>query len=207
MEDAGADDIELNMFILPTNLSQNCTDNESVYFDVVSRVATKINIPISLKISSYFSNLGGVIRDLSFTEIKGLVLFNKFYSPDVDINQEKIISNDVLSHDSDYKLTLRWIGMMANRVNCDLSASTGIHDWQTAIKMMLVGATSVQVVSTLYQNGFKTITNILQNIEKWMEEKGYVSINDFRGKLSMDNSTNLADFERVQFMRNFGDYK
>ena len=207
VEDAGADAIELNMFILPTNLSQNCTDNESVYFDVVSRVATKINIPISLKISSYFSNLGGVIRDLSFTEIKGLVLFNKFYSPDVDINQEKIISNDVLSHDSDYKLTLRWIGMMANRVNCDLSASTGIHDWQTAIKMMLVGATSVQVVSTLYQNGFKTITNILQNIEKWMEEKGYVSINDFRGKLSMDNSTNLADFERVQFMRNFGDYK
>lgn len=206
VEDAGADALELNMFILPTNLSQTCQDNESIYFDIVSRVASKIKIPISLKISSYFSNLGSVIRDLSFSGIKGLVLFNKFYSPDVDINHQKIITTDVLSHESDYKLTLRWIGMMANRVNSDLSASTGIHDWQTAIKMLLVGATTVQVASVLYYDGIQSITEIVQHIGKWMHEKGYESITDFRGKLSMDNSTNLAEFERVQFMRNFGEY-
>jgi dihydroorotate dehydrogenase (fumarate) len=206
-EDAGADAIELNMFILPTNLSQTSQDNESMYFDIVSRIASKVKIPVSIKISSYFSNLGGIIRDLSFSEIKGLVLFNKFYSPDVDIDQQKIISSDVLSHDSDYKLTLRWIGMMANRVNSDLSASTGIHDWQTAVKMLLVGATTVQIVSALYQDGFPVLTDMVRNLEKWMETNGYSSIDDFRGKLSMDNSTNLAEFERVQFMRNFGEYK
>ncbi len=207
VEDAGADAIELNMFILPTNLSQTSQDNESMYFDIVSRIASKVKIPISLKISPYFSNLGGVIRDLSFSEIKGLVLFNKLYSPDVDINQQKITGSEVLSHDTDYKLSLRWIGMMANRVNSDLSASTGIHNWETVVKMLLVGSTTVQVVSALYQDGFSVITDMLKNLEKWMNENGYNSIEDFKGKLSMDNSTNLADFERVQFMRTFGEYK
>ena len=207
VEDAGADAIELNMFILPTNLSQTSQDNESMYFDIISRIASKVKIPVSVKLSPYFSNLGGVIRDLSFSEVKGLVLFNKFYSPDVDIDHQKIIGSDVLSHNKDYKLPLRWIGMMANRVNSDLSASTGIHDWQTVVKMLLVGATTVQVVSSLYKEGFPAITTMILNLEKWMKDNNYTSIAEFRGKLSMDNSTNLADYERVQFMRNFGEYK
>jgi dihydroorotate dehydrogenase (fumarate) len=207
VEDAGVDAIELNMFITPTNLSQTSQDNESMYFDIVSRIASKVNIPLSLKISSYFSNLGGIIRDLSFSEVKGLVLFNKYYSPDVDIDHQKIISSDVLSHNSDYKLSLRWIGMMANRVNSDLSASTGVHDWQTVVKMLLVGATTVQVVSALYRDGFPALTGMIRNLEKWMESNNYNSIADFRGKLSIDNSTNLAEFERVQFMRSFGEFK
>lgn len=207
IEEAGADAIELNMFILPTNLTQTSQDNESLYFDIVSRIASKLKIPITLKISSYFSNLGGMIRDLSFSEIKGIVLFNKYYTPDIDIQSQKIISSDILTHSTDYRLTLRWIAMMANRVNCDLSASTGIHGGETAIKMLLAGASTVQVVSSLYKEGFSAITTMLHEIEKWMEENGYQSINDFKGKLSMDNSTNLSEFERVQFMRNFGDYK
>ncbi len=207
VEDAGADALELNIFVLPTNLSQSGQDNESMYFDIVSRVSSKIKIPISLKISPYFSNLGGVIRDLSFSEIKGLVLFNKFYSPDVDISNQKIISSDVLSQNTDYRLSLRWIGMMANRVNSDLSASTGVHSWQTVVKMLLVGATTVQVVSALYQDGFSAITEMIKSLGKWMEENNYTSISDFKGKLSLDNTTNLAEFERVQFMRNFGEHK
>ena len=207
VEDAGADAIELNIFVLPTNLSQTSNDNESMYFDIVSRVSSKISIPISLKISPYFSNLGAVIRDLSFSEVRGLVLFNKFYSPDVDIHDQKIIGSDVLSQNTDYKMSLRWIGMMANRVNSDLSASTGIHNWETVIKMLLVGATTVQLVSVLYKDGFSVIPGIIQNISQWMEENGYESIADFRGKLSLDNTTNLAEFERVQFMRNFGEHK
>ena len=106
VEDAGADAIELNVFVLPTNLSQTSADNESMYFDIVSRVSSKIKIPISLKISPYFSNLGAVIRDLSFSEIRGLVLFNKFYSPDVDIHDLRIIGSEVLSQDTDYKQSL-----------------------------------------------------------------------------------------------------
>lgn len=207
VEDAGADAIELNIFVLPSNLTQTSQDNESMYFDIVSRVSSKISIPISLKISPYFSNLGAVIRDLSFSEIRGLVLFNKFYSPDVDIHEQKIIGSDVLSQNTDYKLSLRWIGMMANRVNSDLSASTGIHNWETIVKLLLVGATTVQLVSILYQDGFSVIPSMIQNLKQWMADNGYESISDFRGKLSMDNTTNLAEFDRVQFMRNFGEHK
>jgi dihydroorotate dehydrogenase (fumarate) len=207
VEEAGADAIELNMFILPSNLSQTSQDNESLYFNIVSRVASKVNIPISLKISPYFSTLGSIIRDLSFSEIKGLVLFNKLYSPDIDVDTEKIVRKDVLSHCGDYELSLRWIGMMAKRVNCDLSASNGVHDWQTAVKMLLVGAASVQIVSAMYREGFKVIGTMTENIECWMSEHNYKSVEDFRGKLSLDNSTNLAEYERVQFMRHFGEYK
>lgn len=207
VEEAGADAIELNMFILPSNLTQTSQDNESLYFDIVSRVASKVKIPVSLKISPYFSTLGGIIRDLSFSEIKGLVLFNKLYSPDVDIDAEKVIRTDVLSHYGDHKLSLRWIGMMSNRVNCDLSASNGVHDWQTVIKMLLVGASTVQIVSAMYKEGFKVIGTMIDHIKGWMSEHNYSSIEDFRGKLSLDNSTNLSEYERVQFMRNFGDYK
>jgi len=207
VEDAGADAIELNMFILPSNLSQSSQDNESLYFDIVSRVASKVKIPVSLKISPYFSTLGSIIRDLSFSEIKGLVLFNKLYSPDVDIDTERVVRTDVLSHYSDYKLSLRWIGMMTNRVNCDLSASNGVHDWQTVVKMLLVGANTVQIVSAMYKEGFKVIGTITENLKSWMSEHNYNTIEDFRGKLSLDNSTNLAEYERVQFMRHFGDYK
>jgi dihydroorotate dehydrogenase (fumarate) len=207
VEEAGADAIELNMFILPSNLSQTSKDNESLYFDIVSRVASKVQIPLSLKISPYFSTLGSMIRDLSFSEIKGLVLFNKLYSPDVDVESEKIIRTDVLSHRGDYKLSLRWIGMMANRVNCDLSASNGIHDWQTVVKMLLVGANTVQIVSAMYKEGLKVVGTMNDQLGNWMNQHNYKSVEDFRGKLSLENSTNLAEYERVQFMRHFGEYK
>jgi len=207
IEDAGADAIELNMFLLPSNLSHNSLDHERIFFDVVSRVASKVEIPVSLKISPYFSTLGSIIRDLSFSEIKGLVLFNKMYSADVDIESEKLIGTGVLSHGDDYRVSLRWIGMMAKRVNCDLSASTGVHSWQTIIKLLLAGANTVQIASVLYKEGFSVIEEFQENLQKWMSQHGYNSIKDFRGKLSLNNETNLAEYERVQFMRNFGDYK
>ena len=207
VEDAGADAIELNIFILPTNLTQTSQDHERLYFDIINRVISKVKIPVALKISPYFSSLGSIIRDLSFSEIKGLVLFNKMYSPDIDIEAEKVVGTGVLSHPGDYKLSLRWIGMMAKRVNCDLSASTGIHDWPTIVKMLLAGANTVQLASILYKEGFSVISVMTENLKSWMTDHGYKSISDFRGKLSLENSVNLAEYERVQFMRNFGDYK
>lgn len=207
IEAAGADAIELNMFVSPTNLSQTSQDNESTYFDIISRVTQKVSIPVSVKISPYFSNLGGMIRDISFSGVKGIVLFNKFYSPDIDIHKESIHGSNVLSHSSDYLLPLRWIAIMANRVNCDLASSTGVHDWETAVKMILAGSHGVQVVSALYDKGFAFIEEINRNLAEWMTKHGYEKIDNFRGKLSQDNSVNPAEFERVQFMKNFGEYR
>jgi dihydroorotate dehydrogenase (fumarate) len=207
VEEAGADAIELNMFMLPSNLTLNSQEHERILFDVVSRVVAKVKIPVALKISPYFSTLGSMIRDLSFSEVKGLVLFNKMYTPDIDIEAEKVTGSNVLSVGGDYKLSLRWIGLMANRVNCDLSASTGIHDWQTVVKLLLAGAKTVQVTSVLYKEGFSAIAEMTENLSNWMSRHGYNSLQDFRGRLSMDNATNLAEYERVQFMKHFGDYK
>lgn len=207
IEEAGADAIELNMFMMPSNLSLSAEDNESLYFDVVSRVANKVKIPVSLKISPFFSNLGGVIRDLSFTEIKGLVLFNKFHVPDIDTQTESLTSKGVFSHADDYTMPLRWIGIMSNRVNCDLASSSGVHDGDTLVKMLLAGANSVQIASAMYLKGIPVITAMLEYLANWMNAHKYMTVDEFRGKLSLENSGNPADYERVQYMRVFGDHE
>ncbi len=207
IETAGADALELNMFMTPTDLSQTSQDNESTYFDIITRVTQKIAIPVSVKISPYFSNLGGMIRDISFSGVKGIVLFNRFYSPDIDVNTETVRGANVLSHESDYLLPLRWLAMMSNRVNCDLASSTGLHSWETAVKMILAGSHAVQVASALYDKGFGFIEEINQQISVWMTEHNYETIDEFRGKLSQENSINPSEYERVQFMKNFGEYK
>jgi dihydroorotate dehydrogenase (fumarate) len=207
IETAGADAIELNIFLSPTNLSQTSQDNESTYFDIITRVSQKVSIPISVKISPYFSNLGGMIRDISFSGIQGIVLFNRFYSPDIDITKETIHGSNVLSHEFDYLLPLRWVAMMSNRVNCDLASSTGVHNWETAVKMILAGSQAVQVVSALYDKGFGFIEEINREIGQWMTNHNYEKIDNFRGKLSQENSVNPSEFERVQFMKNFGEFK
>ncbi len=207
IETAGADALELNLFISPTDLSQTSQDNESTYFDIITRVTQKISIPVAVKISPYFSNLGGMIRDISFSGVKGMVLFNRFYSPDIDINKEIIHGANVLSRESDYLLPLRWAAVMSNRINCDLASSTGVHQWETAVKMILAGCHAVQVASALYEKGFGFIEEINTKLAAWMTEHNYETIDNFRGKLSQENSINPAEFERVQFMKNFGDYK
>ncbi len=207
IEAAGADALELNMFLSPTDLAHSSQDNETTYFDIITRVTQKISIPVAVKISPFFSNLGGMIRDISFSGVKGIVLFNRFYSPDIDITKEIIHGANVLSHESDYLLTLRWLAMMSNRVNCDLASSTGVHSWETAVKMILAGGNAVQVVSALYDKGFGFIEEINQKMAEWMTEHNYEKIDDFRGKLSLDNAVNPSEFERVQFMKNFGEYK
>jgi len=207
IETAGADALELNLFISPTDLSQTSHDNESTYFDIITRVTQKISIPVSVKISPYFSNLGGMIRDISFSGVKGIVLFNRFYSPDIDINKETIHGGNVLSRESDYLLPLRWAAVMSNRINCDLAPSTGVHHWETAVKMILAGCHAVQVASALYEKGFGFIEEVNTKLLAWMTEHNYETIDNFRGKLSQENSINPSEFERVQFMKTFGEYK
>lgn len=207
IESAGADALELNLFILPSDLNKTSQENENIYFEIIRKVTGQIRIPVAVKISPYFSNLGRMISTLSEENIKGLVLFNRYYNPDIDIELEKVKSAPVLSAPNDYLIPLRWIGMLSARVKCDLSASTGVHNWQTVVKMLLAGAQTVQLVSLLYEKGFPIISEINQNILSWMETKNYDAISDFRGKVALGNSVNPAEYERVQFMRTFGEYK
>jgi dihydroorotate dehydrogenase (fumarate) len=145
-----------------------------------------------------------MIQQLSETGIAGLVLFNRFYSPDFDIDKLEVVSSNVFSNPSDLHLSLRWIAIMAERVSCDLAASTGVHDGNALIKQILAGANAVQVVSSLYKNGKGQIKTMLSTLDEWMTRKGFNSLSDFRGKLSQAKSSNPAAYERVQFMRYFG---
>jgi dihydroorotate dehydrogenase (fumarate) len=203
IEAAGADAIELNLFILPSDLDRSVDESERIYFDIIAEVADKVKIPIALKIPYYFSNLAAMIRNLSETPVGGLVLFNRFYSPDFDLDTLEITSGSVLSSPGDLSLSLRWIAIMAERVICDLAASTGVHDGAALIKQILAGANAVQVVSTVYKNGGERIAAMLHDLETWMDKHGFSSIDDFRGKLSQAKSDNPAAYERVQFMKYF----
>lgn len=201
--EAGADAIELNLFILPTDFERTAADNEKLYFEIVEKVKEVVNIPILLKVSYYASNLGQLLQKLSKSGIAGLTLFNRFYSPDFNLETYQVISTNVLSKPSDLSISLRWIAVMANRVDCDLAASTGVHDGESAIKQLLAGADAVQVVSAFYREGVELIKNILDDMTRWMDHEGYNTIDDFRGKLSQAKSGNPAAYERVQFMKSF----
>ncbi len=207
IEDAGADAIELNLFILPTDFNRTSADNERVYFSIIDEVQKQASIPVSVKISYYFSNLGKLIQDISKTEVKGIVLFNRFYSPDIDIENLEINSSFVLSNPSDIAISLRWLAIMSCRVNCDLVASTGVHTGKDMIKQLLVGAKAVQVASTLYKNGSQQIGLMLEELKTWMGSKKFESIAEFRGQLSQKHIDNPAAFERVQFMKYFRGFK
>jgi dihydroorotate dehydrogenase (fumarate) len=205
MENAGADALEVNLFVLPSNLDRSVEDNEKLYFDVIDRLKSSIGIPISLKISYYFSNLAQMIKRLSETGIAGLVLFNRFYSPDFDLERMEVISTHVLSQPDELPVSLRWIAIMANRVGCDLAASTGVHSGEAVVKQLLAGANAVQVVSAIYNHGPEKIQNMLKDLKKWMNQNEYSAIDEFRGKLSQSNIGNPSVFERVQFMKYFSD--
>jgi dihydroorotate dehydrogenase (fumarate) len=204
LQTAGADALELNMFFLPTEFDRTTEEKEKAYFQIIEKVQKEVSIPIALKISYYFSNLGPMIQKLSETGVAGLVLFNRFYSPDFDIDKMEVVSSSVFSTPSDLPISLRWIAIMAERVSCDLAASTGVHDGTALIKQILAGADAVQVASTLYKNGKGQIAEMLKTLEEWMAKKGYSSLADFKGKMSQAKSSNPAAYERVQFMKYFG---
>jgi len=203
LELAGADAIELNIFIMPSDLKRTRADNEKVYFDIIKEVKKQVTIPVSLKVSFYFSDLAIMLKKFSESGISGLVLFNRFYSPDIDIDSLEVTSASVLSSPTDFTTPLRWIAIMNKHVKCDLAASTGVHDGQGIVKMILAGAKAVQVASAFYKNGMDYASDMLSYLNQWMDKKGYSKIEDFRGLMCQSETANPAAFQRVQFMKYF----
>ncbi len=203
LQSVGADALELNIFVMPSDFNKSSEENEKVYFDVVKEVKKHVKIPISLKISYYSSNLGAFIQKLSNTGVDGLVLFNRFYSPDIDIDTLDILSTNVTSTSAELPISLRWIGIMHNRVGCDLAASTGIHNGEAIIKQILAGANVVEIASAFYKNGKGILKDMIDDLSAWMDKNRYKTLEDFRGKVSQDKAQNPAAYERMQFMKYF----
>ncbi|MFZ5952982.1 MAG: dihydroorotate dehydrogenase-like protein [Candidatus Rifleibacteriota bacterium] len=206
VQDAGADAIELNLMILPSDLERNAESNRRFYVEAVKEVVKAVRVPVTAKISSYFSDLACMCKELSDEGIAGITMFNRFSTPDIDIEREKVVPAGALSTVDEHLMPLRWIGLLSSKIKCDIAASSGIHEGKQAIKMLLAGASAVQVASTLYKNGNSYLGEMIKSLEQWMQKKGYKSISDFKGKLSLEKVANPAIYERAQFLSHFGGY-
>ncbi len=203
LEKAGVDALELNVFKLPFDIEQKAEDQEKLYLSIVEKIKENVSIPVCVKIAPYSSNLAAMVKKIDDAGVNAITMFNRFYNVDFDIMTDEVKAGDPYSSNMDYFNTLRWISIMSGKVNCDLSASTGIHSAETAIKMIMAGATTVQLVSKLYKDGLGSIAGILKNIELWMDKRGYLSIDEFRGSVHHEPKENSEKFERVQFMKYF----
>lgn len=205
MEAAGADALELNIFLNPADFKNK--EFEKSYFRIIEKVLDTVQIPVAIKISKYFTRMGLSVKALSETGISGIVMFNRFYTPDIDTDTMSLTTGQIFSTPEEKYETLRWIAIMSGKVSCDLAASTGIHSGEDVIKMLLAGATVTQVASTLYKNGPQIITKMLKHIENWMTEKGFDSVEQFRGMISPEYGSDPAVFERMQFMKHFSEIR
>ncbi len=203
IENAGADGLELNIFILPSDTKRDSDQNEQIYFDIVMEVMRQVSIPVAVKISYYFSSLAKTALKLSWTGIAGMVLFNRFFSPDINIDKFEVTPTHVFSSPDEIATSLRWVAMLSDKLHCDIAASTGVHDGEGVVKQLLAGAKAVQVASTLYKNGFEQIGKMTAFIESWMDKHNFATTEDFVGKLSLKAAENAASYERVQFMKHF----
>lgn len=201
LEDAGADALELNISIMPSDPERTSKDIERVYFDILESVKGKLKIPIAVKIGLYFTSMGHMATELSVRGAAGLVLFNRFYKLDMDIEKLELTSGYSFSTPEEMGRSLRWIALLAGRVDADMAASTGIHDAAGVIKQLLAGATVTELCSTLYRNGMKQIGLILKDLEAWMAKHNFDSIADFRGKLSQEESEYPELYERLQYIK------
>ena len=200
-QDVGADALELNCFIMPANVKKEGAEIEQRYFDIVRKVKSLVSIPVSMKIGPYFSSLANMVERLGAEGLDALVLFNRFYRPDVDIDRLAITTGQVFSSSQEISLSLQWIALLAGEVDIDLAASTGVHDSAGVVKQLLVGANAVQLCSTLYRNGMQHVRKVITGLEEWMQKHNFEKIGDFCGRLSREKSERPEVLERSQFIK------
>lgn len=204
IELAGADALELNVFFMETELMYDCQDIRALYAHIIRKVKETVSIPVIIKIGKLFDNIPAMVNTLRVNGADGVVLFNRFYQPDIDINNLQIVSGNVFSNHSDLSDTLRWTAVVSGKIpGFPVACSTGVHDWEDVIKCLLAGATAVQMCSAVYTHGAEIISQVLTCMEEWMHQAHYRSVDEFRGKLNYANIPNPAMYERSQFMKYF----
>jgi dihydroorotate dehydrogenase (fumarate) len=208
IENAGADALELNVFFVASEISQSSDKYEEGYSELITHVKEVTRLPLSVKIGHYFTNLVNFVNKLYHRGARGVVLFNRFYEPDIDIEKMEITTSGVFSSPADIRHTLRWVGIISDKVSkIDVAASTGVHDGKAAIKQILAGASAVQICSVLYEKGIQELSVMNTEIDQWMQKKGFGSIDQFKGKLNYKNISNPSLYERSQFMKYFSTYQ
>lgn len=204
IELAGADALELNVFFMETEPTYNSEEIHNTYISIIRKVKETVSIPVIMKIGKTFSNIPALVNTLKANGANGVVLFNRYYQPDIDINSMQIVSGNVFSNHSDLSDTIRWTAIVSGKVpGISIASSTGIHDWEDVIKCLLAGASAVQMCSAVYTHGAEIISQVLTCIEEWMHQTHHQSVSQFCGKLNYANIPNPAIYERSQFMKYF----
>jgi dihydroorotate dehydrogenase (fumarate) len=201
IQDAGADGLELNLYYLPTDINLTSSQVEDNYLKLVSDIRAEIKIPLAVKLAPFFSALPNFASRLVEAGADGLVLFNRFYQPDLDLENLEVVPNLVLSSSDELRLPLRWIAILYGKVSADLALTSGVHTSEDAIKAIMAGANVAMTTSALLKRGTAAIQQILIGMEEWMTSREYVSVQQMRGSMSQGAVAEPAAFERANYMK------
>ncbi len=207
IEQAGADALELNIYYIPTDPDLSAAAVEQTYVDILSAVKSVVTIPVAVKLSPFFSNFAHLAKRLSEAGADGLVLFNRFYQPDIDLEHLDVQTNVLLSQPQALRLPLRWIAILYGRLSADFAATSGIHTVQDVLKMLMVGANITMMCSALLVNGIDHIQVIERQLREWMEDHEYISVRQMQGSMSQQHCANPSAFERAHYMRAVQSYR
>ncbi len=207
IEEAGADALELNVYYVATDAEMTGADVENMYIDALKAVKQNVKIPVAIKLSPYFSSMANMAKKLDEAGADGLVLFNRFYQPDFNLEKLEVEPNLVLSSNWEMRLPLRWIAILYGNIKANLAATSGIHSHQDIIKVMMAGADAAMVCSELLVNGVGRITAMLKGMEEWMTENEYSSVQMMKGSMSQKSCAEPAAFERANYMKTLQSYK
>jgi dihydroorotate dehydrogenase (fumarate) len=207
MAKAGADAIELNIYYIPTDMDLSGSNVEQTYIDILRSVKSVVDVPVAIKLSPYFSNMANMARRFDDAGANALVLFNRFYQPDIDLEEFEVVPNVQLSTSSAMRLPMRWIAILKDKIAADLAATSGIHTGLDAVKMILVGANVVMLCSALLKHGIFHLQNIEKHLIEWMEKNGYESVEEMTGIMSQQKTADPSNFERAQYMKALTYYK
>ncbi len=207
LEATGVDGMELNVFVIPSDVQKTSEEIEKTYIDIFNELKSLISIPVVLKVPPYITTPGRFIRRLVDHGVKGLVLYNRPVPFDVDIEKQRVAVRSVISAPEELAFSLRMSSIVSGYYECDIAASTGIHDAEAAIKHLMVGTDVVQLCSAIYKNGFKYIRKVIDDINEWLDTHRIASVDDIRGRLSRKNSPHQFDYERAQYIKAFGNIK
>lgn len=207
IEQAGADALEINVYYIPTDPQLTSVDIEDRYLGILHTVKQSVKIPVAMKLSPFFSSLAHMAQRLSTAGADGLVLFNRFYQPDIDIERLEVNPNVVLSTQNALRLPLRWIAILYGKVRSSLAATSGIHYAEDVLKMLMAGADVTMMCSALLRNGPNHISDVLKNIDRWMMEHEYVSVEQMKGSMSQRSVADPAAFERANYMKALNSFR
>lgn len=206
MQSAGADGIELNIYNIPTSMDLSSQELENNYLDILKAVKSAVTIPVALKLSPFFTNFAYSAKKFDEAGADSLVLFNRFYQPDINLDELEVEPHIILSNPTDLRLPMRWIAILKGRIFADLAATSGIHYGEDVIKMLLVGANVTMLCSTLLRYGVDYVKDIQQEVIEWMTEHEYESVMQLQGSMSQLNVADPSSYERAQYMKALNNY-